>query len=85
MQYITTYLKDETVSKFSKDKNNNYWFTTVGNGVMVMPNIGLKKLETNNQKETIKCLTSIDNFMVYGTAKGEIAFLNTKNLVLQKF
>ncbi len=85
LQYITTYLKDETVSKFSKDKNNNYWFTTVGNGVMVMPNIGLKKLETNNQKETIKCLTAIDHFMVYGTAKGEIAFLNTKNLVLQKF
>lgn len=84
IQYITTYLKEETVSKFIKDNNTNYWFSTTANGIMVMPNINLKKIESNHQKETIKALTNVENAIVYGNSKGEIGILDPKTSTVQK-
>lgn len=79
------YLKENTISKLIQDKNNNYWVSTIGNGIIVLPNIGIQKIETNNPKESIKAILSIPGAILYGNTKGEIGIWNTASLSLQKF
>ena len=73
------YLKEETCSKVIKDSNNNYWITTTNNGVFVLPNIAIQKLEINKDFGLIKNLKTVDNHVFFSTIKGVIGILNTFN------
>ncbi len=75
--YKNTYLKKEYITKIIKDKNNNYWFTTLRNGVFIMPNIYIKKENFNDDSNQISALCAIDsNYLVCGSTDGKIGFWN---------
>ena len=78
LSYKNTYLLTEFITKIIKDQNNNYWFTSLRNGVFVMPNIYIKKvsLPENTVQITNMCVTNDDN-LTYGTPDGKIGTLNT--------
>jgi sensor histidine kinase YesM len=73
--YKNTYLQKEYITKIIKDKNKNYWFTTLRNGVFVMPNIYIKKENFNENSNQISALCTIDsNYLVSGSTDGKIRF-----------
>ncbi len=78
--YKATYLKDEYITKIIKDKNNNYWFTSLRNGVFVMPNIYIQKEDFNGISNQIATLCNVEsNYLVYGTTDGKIGFWDKRN------
>ena len=77
--YKDTYLKSEYVSKIIKDKNNNYWFSTLRNGVFVMPNIYIQKENFNGISNQISALCAIaSKFLIAGSTDGKISIWNAK-------
>ena len=84
--YKATYLKNEYITKIIKDKNNNYWFTSLRNGVFVMPNIYIQKQDFNEVSNQIASLCKVDsNYLVFGTTDGKIGFFDKKNTKWKQF
>ncbi|MDI9308735.1 MAG: histidine kinase [Limnohabitans sp.] len=79
------YFVGEACSKVVKDQNNNYWVTTLNNGIYVLPNIAIQKIEIEKKYGLIKDLEKIDNQIIFGTTKGTIGILNTLNNQLKSF
>lgn len=75
--YQDTYLKQEFITNIIKDKNNNYWFTTLRNGVFVMPNIHIRKIELPENVKQINRLVNVNNnWLIYGSVNGKIGFFD---------
>jgi ligand-binding sensor domain-containing protein/two-component sensor histidine kinase len=86
IKYKNTYLKKEYITKIIKDKNNNYWFTTLRNGVFIMPNIYIQKENFNENSNQISALCSIDsNYLVCGSTDGKIGFWNKNKNTWTRF
>lgn len=79
------YLRDEACSKIIKDNNNNYWITSINNGVFVMPNIAIQKLETDKSHGLIKNLKRVENYVFFSTIKGTLGILNTNDNSIETF
>ncbi len=79
------YLNDESCSKVIKDSNNNYWITTTNNGVFVMPNIAIQKLETEKSHGLVKNMKRVENYVFFSTIKGSLGILNTNDNSIQTF
>lgn len=63
---------DKIITKIIKDKNNNYWFSTLRNGIFIVPNIAVKK-NKNIDNTTISSLVKLnDSTIVYGLMNGNI-------------
>ncbi len=74
------FLEDYQVTRILKDKDNNFWFTTLTNGVFVMPNIFIEHLNISKENSNISCLDKIDDTtLFFGTNKGDVGFYNTDN------
>lgn len=72
------FLKDKDVSEIIKDKDDNYWFTTLNNGVYIVPNIFIETCTISEENKNINSLDKInDSTLVFGTANGNISFYNT--------
>lgn len=64
--------KDKIVTSILKDRNSNYWLTTLRNGVFIIPNINLLHYR-NTSNQNISALEKInDSLFIYGTTKGEL-------------
>ncbi|WP_282030671.1 sensor histidine kinase [Winogradskyella eximia] len=73
------FLQEYFVTKVIKDKDDNFWLTTLNNGVFVMPNIHVEHLNVSEENSNISCLEKIDNnTLLFGTNKGDIVFYDTK-------
>lgn len=84
--FKTVYLKKEYITKVIKDKNNNYWFTTLRNGVFIMPNIYIKKENFNDDSNQISALCTINsNYLVCGSTDGKIGFWNRSKNTWTRF
>ncbi|WP_394758000.1 histidine kinase, partial [Flavobacterium sp.] len=78
LTYKNTYLPNEYVTKIIKDKNHNYWFTSLRNGVFVMPNIYIKKVTLPDNIIQISTICSVNNnHLAFGTPNGIIGTLNS--------
>ena len=70
-------LKGKDVTKILKDKEDNYWLTTLNNGVYVIPNINIEICTVSEKNKNISSLDVIDNnTLVFGTKSGNIGFYN---------
>ncbi|QTE21449.1 sensor histidine kinase [Polaribacter cellanae] len=73
------FLKGKNVTKTIKDKDGNYWFTTLNRGIYVMPNIFI---ETYDISETHKKITALDKVdsqtLFFGSNNGDVSFFNIK-------
>jgi len=72
-RFKNSYFTTNSITKVLKDKNENYWFTTLHNGVYVIPNIYLKQYATPKNASDITALETIiiDEFF-YGTTNGKV-------------
>lgn len=79
IEYKNTFLPNEYITKIIKDRNNNFWFSSLRNGVFVMPNIHIQKIQLPETTKNISAMAVIDkNHIVFGTPEGTIGLLNTK-------
>ncbi|WP_020527044.1 sensor histidine kinase [Flexithrix dorotheae] len=79
------YLANEIISDIYKDVDENYWFTTLNNGIFVMPNILIGKYKDIPLTGNIASLEAIGNNLVaVGTTQGKVYFLNTKTEEIQE-
>lgn len=73
--------KGKTITKIIKDRNDNYWFTTLRNGIYVVPNIHLKELKLDFEDANITAMSKVgEDKIIFGSSKGslEIVNINTK-------
>jgi hypothetical protein len=79
------YLENIFVTKIIVDTNENYWFTTLKEGIYVIPNIHINKYEFELQHGNISCITKInENTLFYGTTNGETGLYNLKENTIKK-
>ena len=70
--FLQQLFQGKYITKIIKDRYANYWFTTLRDGVYVIPNIHLS-LHTKTANKNISVLEKIsDSTFVYGTVKGEL-------------
>ena len=78
--YKQQFLEDFFITKIIIDNNENYWITTKGNGIFVLPNINVFKYDLQQGIININKLKKSGNFIIlFGTNKGEIGALNLNN------
>ena len=74
------FLKDKNITKVIKDKEENYWFTSLNNGIYVIPNIYIENNTFSEEYKNIISLDKIDeNNFVFGTSNGNLGFYNVNN------
>ena len=81
--YKKTLFKDKEITKVIKDRNNNYWFTTLRDGVYIVPNIFIEKYSIEEGKNNISAMAKVgENLLMFGSTKGNIGFIdnNTNKL-----
>lgn len=68
-------LKSESITDVELDFNGNYWFTTLDNGVIVSPNLNIRRtdIEEFDAKVTAAVALENNNF-VLGTNDGKLLF-----------
>lgn len=65
-------------TQMTKDSRNNFWVTTVRNGVYVIPNIALRAFNLENDA-TITAMTKYnDSTLLFGTSKGTLISYDIK-------
>ncbi|NHN27385.1 histidine kinase [Flavobacterium jejuense] len=75
--FVSKFLESEYITKIIKDKDENYWFTTLTNGVFVIPNIHVQEYKINKNFINISCLTKLDDTsVIYGTNNGNVSIYN---------
>jgi ligand-binding sensor domain-containing protein len=75
--YKHHFLKDYFITKILLDSNDNYWITTKGDGIFVMPSLNVFKYNLPNGIANINSLEKIDSsHILFGTHKGDIGILN---------
>lgn len=72
-------IKGENCTKVLKDKNQNYWFSTLEKGIFVVPNVNIIKSNTLvNEK-----ITDFDYFdknnLLFGTMNGKIGWISCES------
>ncbi len=72
----------ESITDVLIDFNNNYWFTTLDNGVFVSPNLNIRRVELSNTKAKVTASVALqNNEFVLGTNNGKLLFYNQDQLV----
>ncbi len=69
------FLNKNNVTKILKDKDDNYWFTTLNEGVYVIPNIYIETCSITDKNITSLDVVN-DSTLVFGNTKGDIGFYN---------
>ncbi|MCT4698783.1 sensor histidine kinase [Tenacibaculum haliotis] len=73
-------LKNNNVTKIIKDANNNYWLTTLNDGIYIIPNINIETPSISIDNKNISSIDVVnDSTLVFGNIKGRIGFYNTLN------
>ncbi len=73
--------KAESITDVQKDFNNNYWFTTLDNGVFVSPNLNIRRVELSHIEAKITASAALqNNHFVFGTNDGKLLFYHQNQL-----
>ena len=71
----------ESVTDVQIDFNNNYWFTTLDNGVFVSPNLNIRRVELSTIESKITASLALqNNHFVLGTNDGKLLFYHQNQL-----
>lgn len=82
--YKNKYFDNEYVSKVIVDKSENYWLTTLRNGVFVIPNINNYSYDFPKEIKDIKCVEKInETTFFFGSANGKAGFYNIKTNTIE--
>ena len=76
--YKKILFKEKEITKVLKDRNDNYWFTTLRDGVFIIPNINIEKYDLKQEQSNISAMKKIgENQLMFGTTKGDIVLVKT--------
>lgn len=64
------YFEELSISNIIKDNINQFWFSTVSNGIRIVPNLKNQFLKLS--KSALKTITKVNNYFYVGTVSGEI-------------
>ena len=67
-------LKDKAVSKSIKDYQNNYWYSTLDNGILQVADLSINKINIESSYPNVFIYQN--NQYLIGTKKGELYFMN---------
>ncbi|CAL2093494.1 conserved hypothetical protein [Tenacibaculum sp. 190524A05c] len=71
------FFKGKSITKIIKDRNNNYWFTTLRNGIYIVPNIHLKELKLDFEDANITAMSKAgEDKIIFGSSKGSLEIVN---------
>lgn len=70
------FFRNSSISKVIIDKEGNYWFSSLNNGVLIVPNIHSKLYSYNSESFTTLCNNS--NNILLGTNSNSIVNFNTE-------
>ena len=80
LQPIKTYFKGKDIAGLIKDRDYNYWFFSLRNGIYIMPNLNIEKYEIPENKNNISAMAKIGKESLFiGSVNGNLTTLNTKN------
>lgn len=72
-------LKSTFTTKVIIDSDNNYWITTKGDGVFVVPNINLMEFELSSDFKNLNTIGKVnDSILLLGTKKGHVIEFNLR-------
>lgn len=71
------FFKANSISKVIKDREGSYWFATLNNGIMVVPDLQIELYHYNN--ESITTLAHAGANIIAGTSNHRIVQFNIKN------
>ncbi|WP_407556669.1 histidine kinase [Winogradskyella sp. 4-2091] len=67
------------VTKIIRDSNDNYWVTTKGEGIFIIPNINIFQYELSKDLVNINKIKNIgNNTILFGTNNGRVATIDTE-------
>ncbi len=83
-------LPDRAISDVYKDREGNYWISTLGEGVYVIPNMDLmiySKTNSNLSSDVIQCMdTDEENNLILGLNNGSVeAFSSKEQKVVHRY
>lgn len=71
------YFPYEAVTDVLHDQNANFWFSTLYNGLFVIPNLNVHKKDIDRKKGSITAIETIDDYLLaFGTNLGYIGTYN---------
>lgn len=72
----------ESITDVQVDFNNNYWFTTLDNGVFVSPNLNIRRVDLSHIKAKITAAAALqNNQFVLGTNNSKLLFYRQNKLL----
>ncbi|WP_435263064.1 histidine kinase [Tenacibaculum sp. nBUS_03] len=73
------FLKNKNITKIIKDKDDNYWCTTLNSSIYIIPNIHIETCNISSKnKNTISIDKINDNTLVFGLTNGNVGIHNIK-------
>lgn len=79
--YEKSFYLDKYVTRVLKDKNENYWISTLKDGIFVIPNLSVTSLKLPPVIENVTSLSFAGDNLIYGTDKSSIVFYNLSTKV----
>lgn len=67
----------EFVTKVIKDKSDNYWISTIDNGLFIIPNLEIVEQKLPIDLQYITTMVKIGENLVYGTKRGKLVVKNS--------
>ncbi|MVO09838.1 hypothetical protein GOQ30_11770 [Flavobacterium sp. TP390] len=75
-----TLLIGENCTKVLRDKNLNFWISTLDNGIFVLPNLGIAKVNSLEHEIITDFEYFNSNTLLFGTIDGKIGWFDSENL-----
>ena len=75
----------ESITKVVRDKDENYWFSTIDNGLFIVSNLEVNKQKLPENYLYITTMVKAGDQIVYGTKRGYIVVKSTKDEELFSF
>ena len=83
--FKSKYIEEEYITNIIVDKNQNHWIATLQNGIFVIPNIHIQKLDLLSDFKITELEKITDNIILFGTNDGKVGWFNTASLEVKTF
>lgn len=80
-----TLFQNEFVTKVVKDSKENFWISTIDNGLFIVPNLEIIEQKLPKSLEHITTMVKLEDQLVYGTKRGKIVVKNSKANIQYSF
>ncbi|MFD2566135.1 sensor histidine kinase [Pseudotenacibaculum haliotis] len=67
------------VTNVIRDRDANYWFSTINNGLYIVPNLEISKYQFPDALSDITSMVLVYDHLIYGTKTGKVVVKNLKS------